>query len=254
MTQPSGWYDDPADPSRFRYWDGMVWSSQVAPKVSAMVAEQGAEQPGYGQQSGYGQQPELVPQTAYGQQPAWKVQPPTTPDGVPLAGWWQRVGARLLDGLFLLPLTLPFTGWFYYRYFTGIVDRVKDLDARAAAANDVGTTPVVDFPWGLILYPVAAAIIATLVAGAYEVFFLIRSGATPGKKILGISVRLRDTAGPMPMKTVLGRAACEWGFRVVGGLSTLDVLWPLWDDKKQALHDKVVGTNVVVGRQAKRDA
>jgi uncharacterized RDD family membrane protein YckC len=25
----------------------------------------------------------------------------------------------------------------------------------------------------------------------------------------------------------------------------LDYLWPLWDDKKQALHDKVAKTNVV---------
>ena len=29
-------------------------------------------------------------------------------------------------------------------------------------------------------------------------------------------------------------------------LSLLDGLWPLWDDKRQALHDKVAGTNVVV--------
>jgi uncharacterized RDD family membrane protein YckC len=25
----------------------------------------------------------------------------------------------------------------------------------------------------------------------------------------------------------------------------IDMLWPLWDDKKQALHDKVARTNVV---------
>jgi hypothetical protein len=28
----------------------------------------------------------------------------------------------------------------------------------------------------------------------------------------------------------------------------------LWDDKKQAIHDKVGATNVVVGPQPKRDA
>jgi hypothetical protein len=32
------------------------------------------------------------------------------------------------------------------------------------------------------------------------------------------------------------------------------VLWPLWDDKKQALHDKIVATNVVVGPQDGRNA
>jgi uncharacterized RDD family membrane protein YckC len=42
---------------------------------------------------------------------------------------------------------------------------------------------------------------------------------------------------------------------VVGSLGSLftllDGLWPLWDDKKQAIHDKVAATNVVVGPQPK---
>ena len=40
---------------------------------------------------------------------------------------------------------------------------------------------------------------------------------------------------------------------VLGSLGSLfsltDDLWPLWDDKKQAIHDKVATTNVVVGPQ-----
>ena len=31
MTQPSGWYDDPNDADLLRYWDGVVWTSHVAP-------------------------------------------------------------------------------------------------------------------------------------------------------------------------------------------------------------------------------
>ena len=31
-----------------------------------------------------------------------------------------------------------------------------------------------------------------------------------------------------------------------GLVQLLDFLWPLWDDKRQALHDKVAGTNVVL--------
>jgi len=34
-------------------------------------------------------------------------------------------------------------------------------------------------------------------------------------------------------------------FKGAGLYSLLDVLWPLWDDKKQAIHDKIAGTNVV---------
>jgi uncharacterized RDD family membrane protein YckC len=40
---------------------------------------------------------------------------------------------------------------------------------------------------------------------------------------------------------------------VVGSLfgifGLLNHLWPLWDAKKQALHDKVAATNVVMGAQ-----
>jgi uncharacterized RDD family membrane protein YckC len=36
-----------------------------------------------------------------------------------------------------------------------------------------------------------------------------------------------------------------------GLLSLLDYLWPLWDSKRQALHDKIADTQVVVGRQPK---
>jgi uncharacterized RDD family membrane protein YckC len=32
---------------------------------------------------------------------------------------------------------------------------------------------------------------------------------------------------------------------VLGLYPVLNLLWPLWDDKKQALHDKVAKTNVV---------
>src|SRR5664280_2094068 len=39
MTQPSGWYDDPQDPSQLRYWDGVVWTSHVSPRVSPTVEQ-----------------------------------------------------------------------------------------------------------------------------------------------------------------------------------------------------------------------
>jgi uncharacterized RDD family membrane protein YckC len=286
MTQPSGWYDDPQDPSQLRYWDGVIWSSHVTPKVSPTVAQShigmpygvtpaAARQPasgppgaqgtptaqggyhdppqqGQGQQ-GQGQQGGQWP--AYGQLPpqqlGWQSHPTTTPDGVQLAGWWLRVGARFLDGLFTFLLSLPFTGWFYYRYFLRAFEWGRDRAAEAEA----GSAPVVVFPpWEIYQYAFAASIIGLLIAGAYEVFFLSRNGATPGKRIVGISVRLRDQPGPPPMKAVLGRTACYFGLSLVGIASLLDVLWPLWDDKKQALHDKVVHTNVVVGPQPKHDS
>jgi uncharacterized RDD family membrane protein YckC len=280
MTQqPAGWYDDPQDPSQLRYWDGVVWSTHVSPKISPTVEQstigmpfgvipaaerphspgsQGAQGPPT-VQDGYGspQQEQGRPGgqwPAYGQSSGepWQPQRATTPDGVPLSGWWLRVAAWVLDSIFTSFLALPFTGWFYYRYMVGYMKWANDLAAQSAA----GSPPVFKLP-SLDIYGslFAAVIIQLLVTGAYEVFFLSRSGATPGKKIVGISVRLRDQAGPPPMKAVLVRTGCFMVVQLplINIAYYLDVLWPLWDDKKQALHDKVAATNVVVGPQPKRD-
>jgi len=282
MTQPSGWYDDPQDPSQLRYWDGVVWSSHVSPKVSPTVEQSTIGMP-YGvipasarpqssgsqgaqgaptAQRGYDSQQQDRGQPggqwlSYGQgrgprgqqELGWQTHPATTPDGVPLSGWWLRVAARFLDQILTFVLALPFTGWFYYRYLDGALKWVNDL----AAQSNSGSAPVVAFPpWSIYQYGAAAVIIQLLIAGAYEVFFLSRSGATPGKKIVGISVRLREQAGPPPMNTVLVRTGCYFGMSLVNIVYLLDVLWPLWDDKKQAIHDKVAATNVVVGPQPKR--
>ena len=60
----------------------------------------------------------------------------------------------------------------------------------------------------------------------------------------------------MPLGTVLLRWVGQYGVGILGlharssaasaGIySLLNYLWPLWDDKKQAIHDKVAKTNVV---------
>lgn len=286
MTQPSGWYDDPQDPTQLRYWDGVVWSSHVSPKVSPTVEKStigmpfgvapassrpqapgsggaqgapvapggyGSPQQGQEQQDTHtrhspasGQGPALP-----GAQPGWQSHPATTPDGVQLSGWWLRVGARVLDGIFTFLLALPLTGWFYYKYFEGVLSWSKDLADRASS----GSASVVAVPpWDIYQYAVAATFITLLISGAYEVFFLSRSGATPGKKIVGISVRLRNVPGVPPMRAVLVRTVCYFGLQLLSIANLINVLWPLWDDKKQALHDKVASTNVVVGPQPKREA
>jgi uncharacterized RDD family membrane protein YckC len=162
------------------------------------------------------------------------------------------VAARLLDLLITGVLALPLTGWFYYRYFNEVVDWGRDVAAESAS----GSAAVVALPpWEVLQYAFIASIVGLLVSAAYEVFFLSRSGATPGKKVVGISVRLRDRAGPPSMRAVLLRVGCIFVLSVISSLAyLLDILWPLWDDKRQAIHDKVAATNVVMGPQPKRDA
>jgi uncharacterized RDD family membrane protein YckC len=99
-----------------------------------------------------------------------------------------------------------------------------------------------------------------LVSATYTLGFWRWKQATPGKLIVGLQIRRRDEPGPMPWSTMLvrfavitllalgggGQGPLSWIFSV---LLLLNYLWPLWDDKNQALHDKAARTNVVVRRQ-----
>ena len=72
---------------------------------------------------------------------------------------------------------------------------------------------------------------------------------------VGIAVRLRDVPGNPPGLAVAKRYGFDIALSVVGVVplvgtlagfvALINYLWPLWDDKKQALHDKVAATNVV---------
>ena len=62
-------------------------------------------------------------------------------------------------------------------------------------------------------------------------------------------MRLRERPGRLPLGSVLLRqviwAAGNPGPSIFALAGLLDALWPLWDDKRQALHDKLAKTQVV---------
>ncbi len=149
--------------------------------------------------------------------------------GAPLASWWSRVGAAVIDGLIL----------------TAFVAALVVLVVLVALGSDVAAIIV-----GVIAFfgYLAAALL-------YAPLLMARSGATNGqtwgRQIVGIRV-VRDTGEPLGfgfaalrelvVKTLL--------FGVVGGFfasipTILDVLWPLWDDENRALHDMIVRTHVL---------
>jgi uncharacterized RDD family membrane protein YckC len=292
VSFPHGWYDDPQDLTQQRYWDGAAWTDHRRPRPGPPPyqgefgqpqpqAHQPQAQPGqhqqthaqpqqYGQGQYYGQgyppQGQGYPGQGYpgqghaqGQVFGYRPAVPATPDGVPLSGWWKRVGARILDGIIVLVISLPLSGYFWYRYIQAAVDWERQLMDRALAGDNQFTfTP----PWDVYKWALAVSLIALVVYFAYEVFFLTRSGATPGKQAVGISVRLRDVPGPPPALTVVKRFGLYVALSALGAvpligtlfglLGLLNYLWPLWDQKRQALHDKVASTNVVVGPQQHR--
>ncbi len=71
------------------------------------------------------------------------------------------------------------------------------------------------------------------------------SGHTWGKKFAGIRV-VHESGAPLGYIRALIRWAVAIGLTILLIIPNLiDVLWPLWDSKKQALRDKAVGSIVV---------
>jgi uncharacterized RDD family membrane protein YckC len=267
MSFPAGWYDDPQDPTQQRYWDGGFWTDYRRPREGPPPYQgqfgqpqghgPGLGQPGMGRE-GYGPQQGYPPQQGFGYPP----RVPSTPDGQPLAGWWKRVLAKFLDGIVLFFLTMPFAGYFYWQAIVILYNDMEDEFNRAANGESTPPAFATELPAEVYKWLIPVAVISLIISFLYEYFFLTRKGATPGKMAVGISVRLREVPGPPPGSAVAKRFGVDYAFQLLGFipvvgtlfsfLGLINYLWPLWDDKKQALHDKVAETNVVVGPQTRR--
>ena len=257
MTQiPAGWYPDPAQThaARLRYWDGTGWTEHVHdPQPPAPAHPSYPAYPAYpGQAQQYGQ-PHAPTAGPVGYAPALP-QPRTTPDGQPLSGWWRRVLAQVIDSLILSPVIIGILAAFVAARW-GEFSTWFDEYSRAVDAGRTPPAPPELFqPFSAEMFGMAAAY--AVVVGVYTLGFWRWKQATPGKLAAGIRIRRREAPGPMPWSTMLRRflfvqalafaAYVPWVGFVAILVSLLDVLWPLWDSRNQALHDKVAGTNVVL--------
>jgi uncharacterized RDD family membrane protein YckC len=181
---------------------------------------------------------------------------PTTPDGQVLAGWWRRAGATVLDSVIMIPLlalvAAPSLVAHWHSVTTWWQAGYSSPDTLVTTGS-VPNPPVLDPATGpgLILY--TSLVVASL---AYTVVFLRLKQATPGKLLTGLQVRWRSAQGPLAWTTIVRRVSLPAAVAIasqvpVAGvvfavLGVSDYLWPLWDSNRQALHDKVAGTNVVL--------
>ncbi|MBA3528723.1 MAG: RDD family protein, partial [Propionibacteriaceae bacterium] len=182
--------------------------------------------------------------------PATGVPVAVTADGVPLAGWWWRVLAVIVDSFIVNAIAaIPSIG-IYARLF----DKLAEFFRTAMQAAQTGQPPppspaptdLISASDQLILLMIGLA-----VALAYHLTFLRWKAATPGKLICRLRVVPVDQGrrlGPLPWNTILIRV----GVWVLPGLhplllifKLLDVLFPLWQPKRQALHDLAARTQVV---------
>ena len=114
--------------------------------------------------------------------------------------------------------------------------------------------------WGIRLVAVILDWILvplTLFIG-YLIWWLIalRRAQTPGKQIVGIQAVRAHSGEPLGWGMMFVREFLVKGILfgllsavTLGIMFLVDNLWPLWDQDKQALHDKVVGTQIAYIRR-----
>ena len=261
MTTPTnaGWYEDPEDPDQLRYFDGVVWSSHRTPLKAEQrrpPAEQAPAPSPAPAQDGWNRPPSAgspAPPPAGG--PA--AGRPTTglgarvtlEDGAVLAEWWRRLLGRAVDwaitSILAGLLSLPFVG--------PLLDAAETFFARALTDPTPDTAIITN---AMLEVAVPVTLVGVAVGLVYEVGFLVWRSATPGKMLLG--TRVRPVAAPG--RVGVGVALRRQGIPVAADLmalvpllgilgtflTVLDPAWLLRDPKRQALHDKVADTVVVL--------
>ena len=153
--------------------------------------------------------------------------------GQPLAPWWKRLVAILLDGL-LAGITLFIV--------LAIIGAVIGRNTNASSPNNNHASAGVVAVAFVLLY-----LLASLPLALYFGFTNgSRRGQTIGKMAMGIAVRDARTGGPVGFWRAFGRYWITVVFSVVIYLPYLiDSLSPLWDSRRQSWHDKVTHTVVI---------
>ena len=144
--------------------------------------------------------------------------------GVRLSGWWRRVGATVVDNLILVVPTMV---------------AFLLVDAVAGA--------------------LAGAIVSLAIQGVYQVKLLARpQGQTLGNRMVGTQVRDALTGVAISNQQALrrwGLVAIYSSFELAGTsgmaivvslIGAVDCLYPLFNARKQTLHDLFAGTIVVM--------
>ena len=185
------------------------------------------------------------------------------------AGFWLRVLARVIDNfiiaLFVLVLYLIFFGLdsgingpqltgsiflvvflilsiFAIGYLVAVVYSgiIISMSLSMRHVNSLGFETVPHFIAKVILFLLLTLIVYVL----YHLLFNISKGSTPGKLATGLEIRDEENPSEhMSFGKALGRFL---SLEFISGIALgLGFLWPAWDKKKQAWHDKLPRTIVI---------
>lgn len=157
------------------------------------------------------------------------------------AGFISRLLAFIIDTV-IVSFAIGATTWFLS--VTATVLQLRTIVGFSLGAIK-GSEDFINILFGP--YVATAFILGVIVA--YHVFFTVFAGQTPGKALMGL--RVVTVQG-----TRLGylRALLRLVSYVASGLALyLGFLWVIWDDRRQAWHDKIAGTYVIYTWEARPD-
>lgn len=287
----AGWFEDPDDSEQLRYYDGILWTKNTTPRRTIWTGTESAptapatsaagEPPSTSPAQptgpyGYPQSPAGAPPVPQPPQQQWPpAQPqanpygapayqsgyptgPATADGVPLASIPARFAAWLLDSMITWAVGLVIGGPLFWLGLGNYPEVVAEA-LRTGATDATAMAERIQFD---LFWIGAFAVVQLIIGVGYHTLFLSRTGATPGKRVAGISVRLAERPGVLSLADALRRSVLRpvlWLFTytpmislIAMPLSVFDAASALWDPKRQTLHDKIGRTVVVRGPQERR--
>lgn len=142
----------------------------------------------------------------------------------PRAGLWRRLAALLYDGFLVAAI------WMFLGY---IVQFIFGVDSNQLVDGRVQTDPIQD------------VVLFTLMLGSaagFYCYFWLRSGQTLGMLAWRLQVQNRH-GGKLSLQQALWRFVLAWPAFFAAGLG---YLWLYLDSNKDAVHDRLSGTKVVL--------
>jgi uncharacterized RDD family membrane protein YckC len=152
----------------------------------------------------------------------------SAPGSMRYGGFWIRVLAKIIDGVII-----------------GIPVMVLYLIAMFGFGMNSFMTPGQVPDIAMILSSVGlqlgVQVIGIVLGGVYNVIFVVKYGATPGKMIVGLRIIMANGD-----RLTVGRAIGRYFGEMVSGMACyIGYILVVFDDQKRSLHDMMCNTRVV---------